>query len=286
MRRLFHEPLLHFLLLGALLFAVYGRLHGTAETPSEIVVDANRVASLTAQFERTWQRPPTPGELEGLIQSFVREDILYREGLAMGLDRNDPVVRRRVAQKVSFLMDGLTASEPTEQELQAWLDEHAADYAVEPRYDLRQVYFDPAVRGAALERDVAEARTLLERSDGRPPSKIGDPTLLSPEMQGVRAAELESMFGPDFARTLATLPTGTWRGPIRSGYGAHLVLISAREEARAPKLGEVRAQVERDLMRARTERISEEFYQKLRSRYTVRIAAPANQADSVTAAAP
>lgn len=263
MRRLLREPLLHFLLLGALLFAAYGWLgRGTSEVPGEIVVDAARAESLAAQFQQVWQRPPTPQEREGLIETFVREEILYREGLALGLDRDDPVVRRRVGQKLSFLADGLAPEEPTETELQVWLAEHAAVYAIEPRYSLRQVFFDPARHGDGLDRVLADARVAAD--------PLGDATLLPRALERARASEIESAFGRDFATAIAGLPTGAWEGPVRSAFGVHLVRVEAREEARAPALDEVRAAVERDLLRARTEAQSEAFYRKLRERYTVR----------------
>ncbi|MGH8691779.1 MAG: peptidyl-prolyl cis-trans isomerase [Burkholderiales bacterium] len=268
---------MHFLLLGALLFGAYGWLNrGALEAPDEIVVDAGRVASLSAQFERVWRRPPTPQELDGLIQTFVREEIFYREGLAMGLDRDDPVVRRRIGQKMAFLAEGLTPQAPSEGELQAWLDAHATDYAIEPRYSLRQVFFDPARRGDALEADLVKARAALQgEAAAVGTDRLGDATLLPAALRRARASEIESVFGRDFAQALAQLTTGVWQGPVRSGYGVHLVMVEAREEAYTPTLDAVRAHVERDLLRARTEQASEAFYRELRERYTVRIEASA-----------
>jgi hypothetical protein len=122
-RRILREPLLHFLLLGALLFWLYGALNGGAPgAPGEIVVDRARVESLAAQFQRTWQRPPAAEEMQGMIDAWVREEVLYREGMALRLDRDDPVVRRRVAQKLAFMADAQKSVEASEAELQAWLD--------------------------------------------------------------------------------------------------------------------------------------------------------------------
>lgn len=235
----------------------------------EIVVDAGRVASLSAQFQTVWQRPPTATELDGLIQSFVREEIYYREGLALGLDRDDPIVRRRIGQKLAFVADGLAPEAPSDAELKTWLDAHAADYAQGPRYTLRQVFFDPARHAGSLDRDVAAARAgLAQGRDG-----FGDATLLPPALANASPAEVERTFGSEFAATLARLPTGAWQGPVRSGYGEHLVIVDAFVPARTPALDEVRAQVERDFVRARAEQLGEAFYQKLRARYTVRIEA-------------
>jgi hypothetical protein len=268
MRRFLREPLLHFFVLGAVLFALYGWLHrGLLNAPNEIVVSRGQLNSLQAQFERVWQRPPTPEEAQGLLDNWVREEIFYREGLAMGLDRDDPVVRRRVGQKLEFIVDGMTPAAPTNEELQAWLDSHAENYVIEPTYSLRQIYFDPARRGERLEVDIAAARRALEL--GEPVT--GDSTMLPETLQDARAFEVVRAFGSDFAGALATLPVGGWQGPVRSGFGLHLVELTARENGREAILEEVRAEVERDLLHVRTQEASDAFYKRLRSSYTVRI---------------
>ena len=163
MTRLLREPLLHFFLVGAVLFGVYGWLHGgLLNSPTEIVVSRGQVQSLQMQFERVWQRPATQGELQGLIDGWVREEIFYREGIAMALDRDDPIVRRRVGQKLEFILDSAAPASPTDAELQAWLDAHPDDYQIEPTYSLRQVFFDPARHGDKLDADIAAARRALE----------------------------------------------------------------------------------------------------------------------------
>jgi hypothetical protein len=280
MRRLLREPLLHFLVLGALLFALYAAVRRDAPgAPDEIVVDRARLEALAAQFERVWQRPPAAQELQGLVDGFVREEVLYREGVALRLDRDDPVVRRRVGQKMSFLADAQASGEASEAELQAWLDAHADDYRVEPRTSLRQVYFDPARRGARLEADVAAARAALA-GGGR--AEPGDATLLPAALDEAPDSELARVFGEAFAAAVAALPVGGWHGPVASSYGVHLVEVRAREPGRTPALPEVRAAVERDLLRARADEAAEEFYRSLRARYRVRVEAGAE----ATAAAP
>jgi hypothetical protein len=278
MRRLLREPLVHFLGLAALLFALYGAVSpDAADAPHEIVVDRARAAALAAQFERVWQRAPTAEELRGLIDAFVREEVLYREGLALRLDQDDPVVRRRVGQKMEFLADAAADAEASEAELQAWLDAHPDDYRVEPRTSLRQVYFDPARRGARLDADVAAARAALAAGGGAEP---GDATLLPPALDTAATSEIARVFGDAFAQAVAALPAGGWHGPVASSYGVHLVEIRAREPGRTPPLAEVRAAVERDLLRARADAASEAFYRELRARYTVRIETGAENSDA------
>ena len=283
MHRLLREPLLHFLILGALLFALYGWLNRNAlQSPDEVVVDQARVEALATQFERAWQRPPTRAELQGLVDHWAREEIIYREGLAAGMERDDDVVRRRVVQKMSFLTDGMAADVPSEADLQAWLQGHEDDYRVAATYTLDQVYFDPRRHGDTLDRVVARAAEALERD---PKAKVGDPTLLPAMLDRASADEVARTFGRRFADALASLPDGRWSGPVASGFGVHLVRIQTRIPGRVPQLAEVRAAVERDLLNARSREASEAFYQELRKRYTIRMEANLDRVGDGTSAA-
>ncbi len=268
MKRLLREPLFHFLLLGAGLFLLYGWLQGgLLGAPDEIVVSRAQVQGLQLQFERAWQRPPTEQELQGLIDNWVREEILYREGLAMGLDRDDPIVRRRIGQKVEFIVDGMTPEAPTVEELQAWLDAHPDRYALAALHSFRQVYFDPSRHGERLEADVAEALKRLRAGK----SVAGDSTLLPRTLDAAHRLDVERNFGGDFATAIESLPVGGWQGPLRSEFGLHLVEVTARVPGRKPTLEEARVAVERDLLHARTEEASDAYYQRLRANYDVQI---------------
>ena len=275
-RRLIREPLLHFFVLGAALFALYSWLHrGALDAPNEIFVSRNQVSSLEAQFERVWQRPATAAELQHLVDNWVREEIFYREGLAMGLDRDDPVVRRRVGQKIQFIIESVAPAPPSTAELQAWLDAHPARYAIESVYSLRQVYFDPQRHGASLERDIAGARRALASGA----DQAGDTTLLPFEVQDSPQSEVARTFGTEFAAALEELPLGSWQGPVRSSFGFHLVQLSERSGGHAPPLEQVRAEVERDLLQAQTAQANDAMYDRLRANYKVRVEpAPAGPA--------
>ncbi len=266
-RRLLREPLVHFLLLGALLFLAYGWLNRAGlAAPDEIVVSRSQVEGLVMQFERVWQRAPTAQERQALIDSWVRDEVFYREALAMGLERDDPVVRRRLSQKVQFILDtGTDTGAPTDAELQAWLDTHADRYRTEATYALRQAFFDPARHGERFESVISEARRAL--AAGRP---AGDATMLPAEIAG-RAADVERQFGAEFEQALRTLPVGGWQGPVPSAFGLHLVELTARTDSRAATLAEVRPEVARDLMEARAESAQEALYQDLRAKYSVQI---------------
>jgi hypothetical protein len=272
LNRIIREPLVHFLALGLLLFVVYGALQGEGPpAPNEIVIDAERVAYLSNQFERAWQRPPTPAELNGLTESWLREEIFYREGLALGLDQGDPVVRRRIAQKMDFISEGLAVAPPDDDELEAYYAEHAARYRVDPVYTLRQVYYDPGRYDDEWAGAVAAARAAL--SSGEEPEPVGG-SLLPAALTTTPAREVARLFGSVFADALAEAPTGRWHGPMRSGYGVHLVFLEDRVAGHVPPLADVRGEVERDLMAERREAANEALYRGLRERYTVRYESP------------
>ena len=176
MRRILREPLLHFFVLGLGLFLMYAWLQGgLLSPPDEILVSRGQVLGLQMQFERAWQRPPTEKELRSLVDNWVREEIFYREGVAMGLDRDDPIVRRRIGQKVEFIIEGMTPAVPTVQEMQAWLDAHPEKYAIEPRFSFRQVYLDPSRRGDRLEADTADALRRRPASARETAAGVGHP---------------------------------------------------------------------------------------------------------------
>jgi len=286
LRRWFKEPLLHFAVLGVGLFVLYRLTSGQADPGGEIVVDAPRIVALAEQFGRTWGRPPTTTELDGLIDSYVRDEVLYREGVALGLDRDDPVIRSRVRLKMEILGEGPDAVVP-EADLDAWLAANAARYAPPARYDFQQVYFDPPEHGAQLEARIAAALRDLQTSPDSDLSEFGDATLLPGAMSAVGDADVASQFGADFAAALAAAPSGHWFGPVTSAYGEHIVRIGAREELEPVTLAEVRDEVLRDVRYARSQAASDALYESLRARYTVRIEKPADGAfDAALASEP
>jgi hypothetical protein len=263
--RLLREPLLHFFLLGALLFGLYAVLNRDAlKAPDEIVVDEARLAALSAQFQRVWQRSPSPDELAALVATWSREEMLYREGLALGFENDDPVVRRRVVQKVSFLFESLVDESTTEEELAEWLREHPDAYRIEPAITLRQVYLDPSRHGDELDARIESLRAELERD---PSTDAGDTTLLPDRIDARSRSDVARSFGSEFAATVFELPVGEWSGPVSSGFGVHLVRVDAVRPPRAPLLAEVRDAVARDLLAVRRERAEEAFLEGLRDRY-------------------
>lgn len=274
--RLLREPLLHFLVLGTLLFGVYQWLGGpaTSATSGEIVVTEGRIRNLTETFARTWQRPPAAEELDGLVEDYIREEVLYREGVALGLDRDDTIIRRRLRQKLEFVSeDAASAVEPTDADLAEYLAKNANNYRVESQLTFTQVFLDPAKRGDQFDTDAAALIDALRtRGDKLDPATLGDSLMLDPHYELATESDIARLFGSEFEVALRGQPVGEWIGPLKSGYGAHLVRIEARTPGRMAELAEVRDAVARDWAARRRLDLLDAQYQALRSRYEVRIA--------------
>ncbi len=277
MKRILKEPLLHFLLLGAGLFLAYRLMPRTADSGAsgEILVTQGQIEHLAAGFAKTWQRPPTPEELAGLVRDRVREEVYCREALAMGLDKDDTVIRRRLRQKMEFVSDDIAAqAEPNDSDLNAFLMAHADAFRVPPRFTFRQVYLNPQKHRDRLARDATLLLAQLNQGGSPADASLGDPLMLDAQFANVSADEIARQFGEKFAASLRGLPPGQWQGPIESGYGVHLVLVSERIEGRPPALAEIRDAVSRQWASARRLEANQKLYQELLKRYTVTIEAP------------
>ena len=277
MKRILREPLLHFLLLGTAIFVVYGLASKrSSDEPGKIVVSAGQVAAMAEGFARTWRRPPTSEEMDGLIRDRVQEEVYSREAMALGLDKDDTIIRRRLRQKMEFLTDDVAAlAEPSDDELGAYLKTHADTFRVQRQFTFNQVYLNPEKHGENLARDTAELLAQLRQSgDQADFSELGDSFLLEHQFQSLLASELVKQFGETFAAKLGELSPGQWHGPVESGYGVHLVWITERTEGRLPALAEVRDAVRREWANARRLETNEKFYQELLKRYAVIIERP------------
>ena len=247
------EPLLHFLVLGAALFALFGAVNRKdAEAPAKIVISQARIATLADRFARTWRRPPTEPELQGLIEDDVRDEIFYREGRAAGLDRDDFVIRRRVRQKMEFLAEDMAAADPSEEQLAAYLASDPERFRTEDRLTFHHVFLSATRRGGALEADARQlAATLVQANDTAEAAAIGDPFLLGETFRQMPQSDVARTFGDGFARQLAALDPGRWQGPISSSFGAHFVFIDERTRGSLPPLDTVREAVQREWLNAR-----------------------------------
>jgi uncharacterized coiled-coil protein SlyX len=266
------EPLVQFLGIGALLFLVFN-WRGGGPASTRIVITPGQIDAMAAGFARTWQRPPTEQEIKGLLDDYVREEIATREAMAMGLDRDDTVIRRRLRQKLEFAAeDTIDATPPTDAELRAWLAAHPDRLRVEPHLAFRQVYLNPDRRGASLEGDAR--RTLARLSAAGPDATIdalGDSTMLPSDVPRSSRTDVARQFGEEFADAVLKVETGRWVGPVASGYGQHLVFVRERQEGRVPALEDVRPIVEREFTADRRRRQLDAMYERLLEGYRVTI---------------
>jgi hypothetical protein len=288
LKRLLREPLVHFLLLGGVLFAADGMLAKRATTePGKIIVSQIRIDHLKEGFARTWLRAPTTEELEGLIRDYIREEVYYREALAMGLDRDDTIIRRRLQQKLEFLSENIgDLTQPTDEELRAFLQNHPDQFRSQRRFSFHQVYLSLERHRHSLAGDAEELLGQLKSSNSSDASKLGDPSLLEHRFTDVEATEVAKQFGEKFANALNDLPLREWQGPVESSYGIHLVFVDERTERRSPALKDVRDAVRRELLNVRRLESNKQFYDGLRKRYTISIEpAPAINSDAKTSVA-
>jgi hypothetical protein len=268
-KSLWREPLLHFLLIGFALFLYYDLASENPEVPAKrIHVNSGQVQQLASNFERTWSRPPTPQELDAMIDSYVREEVFYREAMAMGLDQNDPMVRRRMRMKLEFMLEDLSGQDASDKVLNDFLVQDPDRFRDEARVSFQQVYLSPDLR-PNLE---ADAQQLLSRlNDGNDPDTLGDRTFIPRTFQLTPQSEVGREFGDEFARQLILLPLGEWSGPVYSPFGAHLVKIDWRTDARLPELAEIRDEVLRDYLAEKREQQKSLAYEKLLEGYEVTV---------------
>ncbi|HEY5734348.1 MAG TPA: peptidylprolyl isomerase [Gammaproteobacteria bacterium] len=273
--RVAREPLFQFVVLGALLFFVYYLFNddSAATNPRKIIVDQQEIKRLSQQFRRTWMRPPTNEELDGLVNDFIKEEILYREALALGLDKGDLVIRRRMRQKMEFLNEDLVQPpEPTDMELQQFLDTHMDSFREPVRISFSQIFINQG------EKATQRASRLLAKL--KPGAEItnakyhGDPTLLPRDMKRASSFEISRTFGNQFTEAILGAPEGEWSGPYVSGYGLHIIYLAKRFPGSEPSLTEVRKEVQSEWEIEQQRKINNRFYDALRERYSIEVRYP------------
>ena len=265
------SPLLVFLLLGSGLFAVERWLAAGNDARRVVTVTNEQVDALRARWDAQWGRAPTDRELQGLIDEAVREEILYREALRMSLDRDDPIVRRRLAQKMTFMLeDNSDVQEPARREVEAYFTAHAERYREAARTTFQHVFLSDDAR-EALPRDAAGLLQALRDGPEGSWRAAGDPFALLREYAERTDREIAEIFGPGFSTALAGLAAGDWHGPVTSAHGTHLVRVLARSTPRTPGLEGVRERVAQDLLEARRRAQNAAALEALRERYEVRL---------------
>ena len=294
MKRLLREPLVHFLVLGAALFGVYAWVdggRGGAEPSRQIRLSLGDLSQLTLLFQAQWRRQPTEDEFRRMVENKVQGEVLYREGLAMGLDKDDEIVKRRMAQKMQFLSEDVAASHvPTTAELKSWFDQHREKFALPSRLSFRHLYFSPDRRGARAKEDAAEALAKLagQPEDAKLAQSLADPFMFQDYYRDRAPNFLGKEFGPQFALAVEKLTPGSWQGPVESGFGWHLVFVDTVIPGRIPPLEEIESDVKTAWLSEQKATAWEKAYKDMRAKYTVLLPAPsdAQTAMRITATPP
>jgi hypothetical protein len=272
--RLFKEPLIQFLIIGAAIYGAYAMF----ATPEEnfrdtlVHVDSNRINGFISEWEARWSRPPTREEIDGLIQSYIKEDVLYRQAVAMGLNEDDPITRRRMAQKLEFLTSDLAMMiQPAEGELERYFSDNSEAYRAPDRMTFSQVFFDPDSRGNSTLKDAAEA--LLELQAAGVPTEesmqVGDGFMLQSDFVSVTATEAARQMGSGFVEAVVQLEPGSWHGPVLSGYGVHLVYVYSYKKSPPAVFEEVQAAVLENWQLEQREQFNADFLRNLKERYEI-----------------
>jgi len=282
MKQLLREPRVQFILLGAVLFTVYQFILQPMQDDdqpgsNQIQLSSGELAQLAMLFQAQWRREPTTEEFGRLVENRVQEEVLYREALAMGLDKDDTIVKRRMAQKMQFLAeDAGAALEPTTEQLRSWFSEHNEFFAQPPRVSFRHLYFSPDQRGANAQNDAAAALAQLARQPENAglANTIADPFMFQDFYSERTPDEVAKEFGPDFAVAVFQLPPGAWQGPVQSGYGWHLVYVDVAIPRRVPVFEEVEADVKTAWFTEQKAEAWQKAYATMRAKYTLILPTP------------
>jgi len=280
MKPLLREPLIHFLLIGALLFGLYGLAQSgrpAAAGATDIRLSLDEIRQLTLLFQSQWRRPPTPQELDRLVENKVQQEILYREALAMGLDKDDEIVKRRMAQKMQFLAEDVAAArEPTTAELKAWFEQNSAKFARPPRLSFRHLYFSTDRRGGRARDDAVQALARLagQPVDSKAAGALADPFMFQDYYRDRAPDYLAKEFGPPFALAVAKLAPGSWQGPVESGFGWHLVFVDTLTPGGVPAFEEIESDIRTAWLGEQKALAWDKAYKAMRARYTVWLPAP------------
>ena len=294
LKRWMREPLLHFLLIGVTLFGIYHWRNPTSlntDTSRRIELTNDDIRQLEISWAAQWQRPPTPDEMRNLVEDKVREEILYREGLALGLDRSDTIVKRRLAQKMDFLADDVSAlRDPSLEELKAWYAKNESQFVLPARVTFRHLYFSPDKRGAsARDAAVKALEQVGQGGDTTPTSGLGDQFMFQDYYADRTTDQVANVMGSKFAQALLQLKPGVWSGPIESGFGWHLVWVDSIAPSHVPEFDEVDlADIKAQWLSAQRAETKRELFTAMRAHYEIVLPKPfpTPSGPGVAAAAP
>lgn len=286
MKSLMREPLIHFLCIGAALFLLFELFDDPVGSQfSRIVITDGQIEFLKASYARSRQRQPTGQELQGLMDSYVREEIFYREALALGLDKDDTIIRKRLKQKLELMSDDIAGiTIPSDEQLQEFLEAHAERFRTKTRIAFRHVFIDVAKRGYQAADEAARLLELLSDGESKSdPDTLGDRLMLPKTYTLTPVGEIANRFGKPFSLELINSKPGEWIGPVQSGYGLHLILVTEHVAGKLLQLDEIRKTVEWEWSAAHRKELKENIYNELRGKYTVDFEQPANGITNIRA---
>jgi hypothetical protein len=262
------DPLVHFLAIGAILFAALSWL-GRSETPppDRIVVTAGDVAELARSAELLAGRPPSDEELRALVADAIRDEVYYRSALALELDVDDDEVRRRLIEKMQYTTENTADPEPPDADFEAFFEANAGRFRIPPLATFDQVFFSPRMRGESVLADANEALAALRR--GAAPESVGDSTPLASRFDEADPDRVRILFGDALTETVFAEPLNAWLGAFESDFGWHLVRIVARSEARDPAFAEVEARVREVYAAERLEAANAAAFDRMRADFDI-----------------
>ena len=272
--KLLHEPLFHFLLIGLVFFFLFSQLNTNDETTDSknIVITQAKVDAMTASFLKQRGRNPLPKEMQSLIENEIREELLYREAIALGLDKDDGVVRRRLAQKMKYLFEDLAViDKPSDDDLEKFLKENASTFTLPGTRSFYQVYLDPKMHKDRLDEETKKVWEHLQIISLENAFSLGDRSLLAYRFLNKRENDVINSFGESFSKKLFKAPINSWQGPFQSAYGIHFVYIDSKDEAILPELNKVRDDVLEAYKKKKVSEANEVFYKSLKSRYKIKV---------------
>lgn len=273
-KHLLTEPLVHFVGIGLLLFFSNQMLNPQqpAINTGRIELTSDDVRQLAVVWAAKWQRPPTDQELHALVEEHIQEEVLYREALTLGLDQDDTIIKRRLAQKMEFLAEDLSnLPDPDADQLKKWFAANPGRFSEPARVSFEHLYFSPDLRGKRAEQDASTAFAELKND---PQTPVDADAFVFERYYADRSADqIASVFGTSFAKSVTGMPTGAWQGPVRSGLGFHLVRVASSTPGRVPPFPEIEAQVRSEWVADQRQAAKQKTFAALRARYEIAVPA-------------
>lgn len=264
---------MHFFLLGLILFIVYAQVAPAKENSQRIVISHALQVELIRQFETIWQRPPSQQEQIGLIDNYLQDEILYREGLALGLDKNDIIIKRRLRQKLEVIIEEQDSSNiSSDQQLMTFMQDNAALFLQPAQISFEQIIFNPDDFKAQLSEVLGAAKIALKQ--GAEPGELGSKTTLTKKFELQSTDYIKRDFGEEFLQATQNQNIGEWQGPVKSPYGIHLLRVNQRIDSYLPALQQVRQQVVREWESQRRQQSSIDNFARMKQNYEVIIEPP------------